>query len=288
MIKNILNSNNTIFFSTANDNYAIYSAISLITIRKFVPNARLFIISSHLNKKTKIKLTKLKIDFIELNLNNLFYKTWQYPVDCYYMFAGPEIFYKMGYDYSVYIDGDILCNNNPIDKIGDIKFVAGAATNKIKDIFGDDLATINKVFSFNTSRLNSKRFNTGVVYFNNKTAVDKNMLQGVAKIYDICIKNNIPRKGDDSLFCLYLLININDKEVKLLDSRYNFIYEFYKTTKNLKDAIFIHFVKNKPWKQFVFCGNYEISTYKKYIKIYKNHLRRYAPGRYLNILRRKK
>lgn len=251
-MKNKLNSKNTVFYSTANSGYALYSATSLITVRKHLPDADLYILSSGLSDKEKRILDKNNIKYMELDLSSLFTKTWDYPIDCYYMFAGPEIFRKQGYKFSVYMDGDVLCANNPISELQNINCVAGVASigvkGKYSGIFGDDWNEIKKFWGIKEAVASRKRANAGVVYFNNERMAELSLLKTAQKIFKKSLNNNIPRKGDDSLFSLLQYLKIPVKEVLFLEPKYNYVIQFNDYALPPDDLSFFHFSLDKPWK----------------------------------------
>ncbi len=250
--------NNICAFSTADDKYAVSSAVSLLSVRKHSPKTDLYLIGTKYSAATKKFLEKYRITPIETDLRDKFHTAWEYPVECYYLFAGPEILYKRGYKYSVYVDGDVYCNTNPFDfPLSDIKDFAGTFTaSSIKAILGDDAETAAKLYK-HPETLKESRIQTGIVYFNNASLVKKNFLDKIIKVYQEAIDNEIPRKGDDSLLALFRLAypkwGYSD-----LGERYN------KTTsgarsigrdewvrrdeKMITDGVFFHFTNHtKPW-----------------------------------------
>lgn len=251
--KKILHNANTAFFSTASAGYALYAATSLLTIRDHIPNAKLYVLSSGLSEKDKKVLDRHDITYHELDLSSAFTKTWEYPIDCYYIFAGPEFLRKQGYDFSVYIDGDVLCAQNPLDGLPEVVGVAGVASaGENKDytgIFGSDWNKIKKIWSVPQSTAKRKRVNAGVVYFNNHKMEQIGLLRKATNLFQKSLECDIPRKGDDSLFSLLQYVHLSEQEVAILPSRYNFVLQFNKWIYPIKDLVFFHFSIDKPWKQ---------------------------------------
>lgn len=246
-------------FSTADDKYAISSALSLLSVRKHAPDTDLFIIGKKYSAKTKKLLKKYNVTPIEINLNDKFYKAWDYPIECYYIFAGPEILHDKGYSYSVYVDGDVYCNNNPFTlALSEVKDFAGTFTRStIEAILGKD-ATIATSLYGNASTLLEPRIQTGIVYFNNTSLARKKFLNKIASVYKTAIENDIPRKGDDSLLALFRLAYPNWSYLDLGDF-YNKVSPGIKSvpkedwihldSEMISGGVFMHFTNHtKPWK----------------------------------------
>lgn len=244
-------------FSTADDKYARYSAVSLLSVRKWRPDIDLFIIGSFFSDETKQFLSKYDIQYIEVDLDNLFHTSWDYPKECYYIFSGPEILKKKGYKYSMYVDGDVYCHNDPINfDLKRIKDFAGAMTKSdIRAILGEDASTALSIYQ-NESTLSENRIQTGIVYFNNNSLAKKDFLNSIASVYQTAIDNNIPRKGDDSLLALFRLA-YPDWRYEDLGRKYNFIsfgaqrgVKYIRTDEDmLIHAVFVHFTNHaKPWQ----------------------------------------
>ena len=220
MAKEPLTTNNTVFFSSANDSYIFQAATSLLSVRRFLPNANLYILSKHISSKNKRLLKKHSINYIELDLTYLFFQVWQYPTECYYIFAGPELFKKLGYKYSIYMDGDIICLKNPLENCPPIHDIGGVCANTFNELFGPDKDSLIEEFK---------------------------LLQKSGDLYYKAWKRCCPRKGDDSLFALFLLANYSNLSPVTLDEAYNYMPHFKEFA--IKDStVFFHFTLDKPWK----------------------------------------
>lgn len=273
-MKDKIHSENTAFFSAASAGYGLYAATSLLTIRDSIPDAKLFIFSSGLTENEKKILTQNNIIYHEINLTDFFSKTWDYPVDCYYIFAGPEILSSLGYEYSVYIDGDILCLSNPLQGLDKIKFIAGVESapvnGKYNSIFADDWSKIKENWSLSESTASRKRINSGVVYFNNIKMKEIGLLEKTSRLYKKCLELGIPRKGDDSLFSLFQYIYISDKDIKILSPVYNFILQFNEYIYPIRNLVFFHFSIDKPWKLNPYKHKNKIENiYNPYVKMWR-------------------
>lgn len=246
-----MNQDNTVFYSSANSGYIQYAATSLVSIRRHIPSAKLFILSSGMTDKEKALLHKMDIGFHEVDFTDGFYQTWQYPVDCYYLFAGPEIFLKIGYKYSVYVDGDILCKGNPlVDSVEGISGVQSASHGgKYTSIFGDDWSVIRQEWGLAESVSRQPRINSGIVYFNNSEMKNFRLLEKTFILFNRCIELNIPRKGDDSLFSLLQYVYKEDISISHLPLVYNYVLQFTPDRSYpIPDLVFFHFSIDKPWK----------------------------------------
>lgn len=243
-----LSTSNTVFFSTANAGYAIYAATSLLTVRDKCPGAQLYILSAGLSDDDKKILERNDIGYHEIDLRSTFTQTWQYPIECFYIFAGPEIFRKLGFDYSVYIDGDVLCVADPLIGVDDVLGVASAEQNdEYANIFGDDIAVIRDIWGDDIGDGSQKRMNTGVVYFNNQRMQDIALMEKASSLYEKCLERDIPRKGDDSLFALFRYVYLQDDDVLYLPAGYNYTPHYNKWAYPIEGLVFFHFTLGKPW-----------------------------------------
>ena len=248
-----MNTNNTAFFSTASTGYIAYSITSLLTIRKWLPEAQLYILGTEASDKERLYMLENNITFIELDLRAAFYKAWDYPVECYYIFAGPQKLLSKGFKYSVYLDGDVLCMRSPLLR-KKISGVAGVLSPKNKqgkstDVFGEDWPKIKKKFKLSEEDANKNRINAGIVHFNNERMKKLDLLGKAKQLYRESIEAGIPRKGDDSLFFLLQILFLNNNEKKVLEPVHNYIPQYHdKWEYPLKKPIFFHFSLDKPWK----------------------------------------
>ncbi len=268
-------------YSTCDDKYAPMAAVSLLSIRNWQPEIPLFIIGRYFSDKTKLFLKKYDITVIEKNYDNIFHTAWNgYPLECYYMFVGPEILYEKGYSYSFYIDGDIYCNNDPLSfDITDIKDFAGVhSRGTIREILeygapGDSEIAL-KVFG-NKKTLDERRIQTGTMYFNNKSLAKKGFIDKIGSVYQQAIDNDIPRKGDDSLLALFRLA-YPSWQYLAIPRIYNVVtYSSGEGSKRLRlhidmidKAIFYHFNKNKPWEN---CTLFPTYAYEYFYHKWRRH-----------------
>ena len=267
-----MNKDNTIFFTSCDNNYIPYAIVSLQKIRDFVPKARLAIISHHINKSNIKLLNSNNVFFYDLNLAEDYKKSWDYPVECFYFLDGPELFYGQGYKYSVYIDADVLCQKDPLLHNIQVEGIAGVPVDDIVNIFGKDYDVIKRLFNnkCTVEAKNKKRTQSGVLYFNKEYAKTNKMSKKCKQLFNTCLEAGIPRKGDDSLFALYVYLYVASKKIKYLDEIYNYIRIFHDSDPN--KAIFFHFVElKKPW------GNRTDNRYKQQYHIWKQKYHEILP-----------
>jgi hypothetical protein len=242
-------------FSTASNDYVPAAAGSLLSIRRWNDSIPLCIIGKKFSEAHKLFLEYHNIEFIEINLDYIFDTCWEYPIECYYLFAGPNIFYERGFKYSLYIDGDIYCNNDPLGRFTDVASIAGVEYDSVVEILGNDFEKIKDIWSKNNES-EIIRLQSGVLYFNNEFLHRINFLEKIGDLYLRSKLNDIPRKGDDSLLALFSYV-FTDIQYKKLPIQYNYITkEYVRDKKNwliadenlYESCIFFHFTYfSKPW-----------------------------------------
>jgi len=272
--------NKTCIFTSADNSYIPFAAITLLGIRKYNPTVDLYILTSYISKDMKTLLAGYGIGYKEMDLRSIFTQTWDYPIECYYLFAGPELFYEMGYDRSVYVDGDLLCKRDPLDFefIKDIEGMAGVPGGNSLDIFGGDNAKIQRIWGIDAEvQKNRIRINSGVIYFNNHTMSATRLLDKAGAVFRQAISEDIPRKGDDSLLTLVNLLHFDKSQNLILPAAHNFIPQYHEVhAYPVKDLILFHFGGDgmrKPWNPDAYQS---LTPYTPYVyewrKLAKQHL----------------
>lgn len=282
------NDSSTCIFTSANDEYAIYAAVSLLTVREHNETVPLYILSSYLRPRTKKVLDKLGVLYVEMDLSHVFTKTWDYPIECYYIFAGPEIFKERGYTHSIYMDGDLFCAKNPIDAsvFNDLTVCAGIDSGPAHLMFSEELNTLASLWPIEDTH-ERIRSNSGVIYFNNSEMAQRKFLERSGEIFRTCLENNIPRKGDDSLLALYYIVELKPKDTLIIPDTYNYIAQLHKEHKPIKDLVFFHFTGdgiNKPWLKTAYAhtNNPEYEVYNQYVDRWRAIARKYCDRRTYN------
>lgn len=256
-----MNTKRKCVFSTSNDPYAANCVVSLKLFKKYNQDYDMFLIGKKYTDDTKNLMDKYGIKYIEINLDKDFYKEFGYPIECYYWARAPMILSELGYSYCVYIDGDI-CTNKSINI--DWENISGLAFAKVGlmlgNILGKDVDTIQKIWKIESNRFRENRTSSGVIFFNADNISKTLFYETIVDLYDISIKNNIPRKGDDSLLNLFYLIHKENFEFTLLDDNYNkFLFgklkDFYLTYgENLINECFLFHMAAacpKPWSKII-------------------------------------
>jgi len=214
-------------YTTSDDGYASKAIVSLLSAASRIDNydTDLFIIGKRFSKETKKLLERNSIKVVEMNLDSIFHTAWEYPIECFYIFAGPEHFAKMDYTHSLYVDGDTLCINNPFKllRVEEVSTFAGHANGRISEILNKDFEPLKSLYDISSKSDEAMRIQTGVIVFNNAHAADALFLQTIGTLYEDAIKNGYPRKGDDSLFALYQLLDDDRDSYVYLSSSYNYI-----------------------------------------------------------------
>jgi hypothetical protein len=243
-------------FSTSDDKYVGQAVAALLSIRKWNESVPLFLIAKKFSRKSKKFLANHDITAIEINLSKTFYKEWEYPAECYYLFAGPHLFYKRDFSHSLYIDGDVYCNNDPLIDLNKVKHFAGVTNGASNKILGKDFAIVAKHWA--KPKKVRDRIQSGVLYFNNINLEKIDLLGEIGKLFHEADRLGIPRKGDDSLFTLFQYVYPQLSYLNLARI-YNYIENEQKPivkktwlTRNeslTQECIFYHFTSRspKPW-----------------------------------------
>ena len=240
--------------TTITNNYADYAVVCL---QSFKHNSGLDVdLYVFVNKKTLSQnqinnFEKHKINIIDIDLSKRYEipQDWPYPSECFWIFKCPEILYSLGYEYTLCTDTDTYCNRPfDINFLEDIQFVAGINRNKTNKQFLNainQLSELTKLFYLSKERLKLYASNTGVLIFNNKYCNDTNFEEKIYQVFKKSMDNNIPRKGDDSLFCLYC--SIFDAPITFISDKFN-DYKFYQRSNINEESYIIHYGSSiKPW-----------------------------------------
>lgn len=243
-------------FSTGNDSYIPRAVVSLLSFRKYNENYDLYILCTSISVENKQLCEYCGIKVVELDLGDVFYKDWEYPKECFYHFKGPEIFLSLGYEYSVYVDGDTYTNRKFEFDTFEIFHVAGASYDTNKELFleiGEYQKIKENLKIQDDSGFDRRRIQTGVLIYNNKALVEVEYFKKAGYLYDLSIKNHVPRKGDDSLLSLILTIHpeVISKQLSIYHNLIDFQLESMRDQITDDDiilkSVIYHFVAQKPW-----------------------------------------
>jgi hypothetical protein len=209
---------------------------------------------------------RVKVLFQNLHADFKVEENWPYPSECFWIFKGPEIFYNLGYKFSMSVDADTFCVNPlQFNEFKQIKLIGGAMrldmlqmkkqvvpAPKVKAydfIFRleKDVTSLEKNFgSFNKE---SYSINSGVLIYNNQNCHSINFYKKMVDLYKKSKSLGFARKGDDSLLSMF--ISLSDPSFfKYFSPEWNYYYLF--PDQNSKDIVekvkIIHMIKIKPWR----------------------------------------
>ena len=222
MFPDQMNEHNTIIFSTSNDSsYAIEAISRLELARDKSHNCTVALIGSSFSNTTKIIAKTKNVKLVEVGSEH-YPIQWDYPRECYYWTLAPDIF--KNYKYAIYIDGDVYCRKEPFINLQSypLNSLAGITLKINPGITDREISIYSNEYSFN---LNTPRINSGVLYMNLEYLRKNNFTNKIKKLYEWSIRNNIPRKGDDSL--LWVFVKTHDWNWTYLPIEYNWIYTLF-------------------------------------------------------------
>jgi hypothetical protein len=190
----------------------------------------------------------------------------------------------MGYDYSIYIDGDTYCSGQFQWDHNQSFGIAGTAKDTIRQFFIElgDFDKITNCFKLNDlSGFDQPRIQSGVLVYNNSQLKQINYFAKARNLFDRSIKAGIPRKGDDSLLA-FMIAMYSDLKTISLPQYYNFIdFIDYVQGQHAKDdfdtelitkCIIYHFINQKPWHLTDYFPNYPHKYFSgKWIEIMINN-----------------
>lgn len=254
-------------FCASDNSYVPNCVVSLLSFKKFNPQFDMFIIGSKFSNDIFSLCKHFNIKLLEINLSRFFHTHWDYPIECYYHFRAPIIFNKLGYQFSVYIDGDVYCNNKFDVNWNAITHLSGVGYFTVKyflqriDKYN---VLLNKLDISNDSHFQRRHIQTGVIVYNNPNLVDFNFFHQIVSLYNSSIRLNIPRKGDDSLLALFIAMS-PQLHVKYIRKVYNFINRETKAFLSMHSflihsCVIYHLNSFKPWIND--SHNYPNFTYK--------------------------
>ena len=242
------------FYTVSNDGYIEYAIKTLRSVKKHNKGA-LFVLGHNLSKASVALLKQNDIAYVDTDLEKIFYRTWEYPSICYYVFAGPEIFCKRGFSHSVYIDCDVLCQGKIEDyMIRATETFSGISPGTIEKIFGyaskDDAGKIKKAWPNALGKMENARIHSGAVIFNNDRMKKDKLLKRIGELFHKAIEIGAPRKGDDSLFSLYQYVYGSERDLVWPQNTFCQIAGAPSYGKViLGGPTFIHFCETKPWEK---------------------------------------
>lgn len=160
----------------------------------------------------------------------------------------------MGYRYSVYLDGDTFCDKPIPSGLSAGFHLAGHSYDTVGQLFTEigDYAAVDEKFPTARPNFGRARIQTGVLVYDHTALCELGYFERAARLYDTSIKQGIPRKGDDSLLALMLVVHPDLRTLSLPRSWNTIDYLLDGTATDELDrvaaeCIIYHFVKYKPW-----------------------------------------
>lgn len=236
------------FFCCATDNYVPQCVITLLSFRRFYPNQPCFIVGSRFSNKSNSLMNSFQIHPILVpHLKKYFFRQYKYPVECYFHFYGPYLFKRRNFAYSVFLDGDLYCNQKFHLSVPSLagRWFGARNYNTVGALLKRDLSKIRILWpSVSTRHEYRPRPQTGVLFYNNHNLCKIKYFTKIQQLYRKSYQNAIPRKGDDSLLALFIMTQ-NKVRFNNLSKYYNLV-ERYGSFERL--GIIYHFVPfHKPW-----------------------------------------
>jgi lipopolysaccharide biosynthesis glycosyltransferase len=242
-------------FTTLNENYVDHAIVSFESFRLKNPDLKLdfFVMSNTLSSGALERLSKNSITHLKVDLNTTFSidLNWPYPSECFWLFYGPILLNRLGYNYSLYVDADVQCNEPmKLGWLNSLKLMAGANRGKTVRQFIeaiDDFQKVAEIFDIDVNKATSTvSINSGVLFFNNPAYCSSGFYDKAVSLFNRSKNEGFPRKGDDSLLCLIMAV-YPDYEYTVLSFSWN-DYKFYISKKeNHLKSILIHNFRQKPW-----------------------------------------
>ena len=252
----------------ANNSYVPQCIITLLSFCKFHPTIDAYIMGTKFTRAMKQLMMQHNIQYIEINLRNIFHSQWKYPIECYYHFYAPKVFLNRGYQYTIVLDGDIVCLRKittPISHLAS-EYIGGIKGNIHLcqwRCLKKDLPKYKNILI--KTKLRRYRTNTGVLFYNNVNLVNFKYSNRIKLLFDYACRVNAPRKGDDSLLGL-LMLTTKTRLLKYIPKTYNTIDH------SIPNMILYHMSTHKPWKTTKNTSNY-VSLWRSYAtKILLKHI----------------
>jgi hypothetical protein len=289
-LENKLQSSKIALFTSVNGNY-IQNAVTCFKSYD-VQNPGKFdfyiITSDKLTHKQQDLCDKNRVKILYQNLNSDFKinSDWPYPSECFWIFKGPELFYDMGYKFSMSVDADTYCAS-PLDfkEFDQITLIGGAIRLNMPEVKNnvvpakkvkayDFISKVEKnkdLFkkSFGSFNKNVLSMNSGVLVYNNQNCMSFEFYQHMVDLFKKSKDLGLERKGDDSLLNLFISLNNNDL-FNYFGPEWNYYYLFPNQNSNniLKKIKIVHMSKLKPWR-YDMIDNTVNQNIKSVIKLWK-------------------
>lgn len=253
-------------YAASDNKYIPKVLVSLASFKRFHPDWGYFLLAD--NKKVTDEMRDLmarfEVTLIDTDLRPTFNKPSSdvWPNECLWILKGPETLLEAGYDYSLAVDGDVMCAAPlTVDWLADVPFLAGIDNGPI----WLQLSNGNKVVSncgLDVEDVTHPATNTGAVWWNNRRLAEMRFFHRVCEIYRACWPWAFRECGDQNL--LGLTLAVTKIKMTVLDPSWNFRFfvnpsgkdtPFLKSIREAPDfgaadLKIIHFLGSKPWLDF--------------------------------------
>ena len=242
-------------YCTADDGYIVPPIIALTSIKRFHQDCSYFVIvdKNRISQKNVELLSTFGIKVIYFDGDYAFECDYNWPKECYWILYGPKIFWKLGFPYSMSVDGDTLCVQ-PLDLENLLPRIQGYAGIENLDLMSlnfEDPAFISQKFGLTEEVMKGHNTNTGVVFWNNQKVVESNLWEHSIAVYKECSTGRPNMfNGDQGLFALVSIIEPALPWL-ILQNGYNFrVGNYSDREKNIKEKEIriYHYTGIKPWQ----------------------------------------
>lgn len=246
----------------SDENYARYMGVTMASVLKNTDedeNIIFHIIETNIEDETKNKLISLKkIKEFEIKFYRV--ENNKYCNPPYLRLYIVELLNNI--NKILYLDSDIIVNGS-LKELFDID-INGYYALAVKDLYVDIYKEHKELIGIGKD---ATYFNSGMLMINNYLAVKHNIKE---KFYEYFLENfnkNMEKlKYNDQCLINYVF---KDK-VKIIDRKWNYLpskeYNLKSAEPTKDDAVIIHFVEHKPWKEK--CGQpYFLEDYWKYYQL---------------------
>jgi len=279
-----------------NDKYVAKAIVALNRFSSYNPEYYRVIIGTYFNEESKILCNEYDVKLIEINLSSDFINInirpygLRYPIECFYHFYAYKLFEN--YDYIIKIEPDIYTNKKIDINFDLIKYIGGShiKSHTIEDFSAiyKDYENIKKLYKF--MNIKQYRILPGVIIYNVKGLESIKFYEKIIEYYQMSIKINCPRCGDDSLIVMYQLLN--PSHIFLLKPSFHILVFEQLNNINYNKVTFFHFggATNKYWyiKESDKLHDIQKFFYDNFIEfVYNNFslefIKKYIPNIYLDI-----
>ena len=243
-------------FSSGDEKYIPIMIASLTIACNMNPQFEPWIISDNISEENRELLDKFKVGYMEFDLHEYFNPediNHVWPSQSFWWAVGPESLLDLGYDYSIFIDGDILAN----------KPIPMKAFSEDLEIAAHQCKPEGK----------PEQYNSGVILFNNKKMKQKRLWQSFhncyrgmstllyqkwhgGKVHDQQVLSALKNTTSFSEF----LGKPYDFKVEDLDILWNYRFELVEGKNEdlinaeyvdvAKHVYFVHFLCSQPWRPY--------------------------------------